>query len=352
MDINALEKLLKSQSMQMEMLLQKQEERHRIEMQELLNAVHHQNVPDLNVQANNSPTRKIKDLADSMVDFTYDPENNGIFETWYARYRSIFTTEANDLSEAMKIRLLLMKFQQSDYQRYADSILPQEPHELTLVETSIKLKKLFGYKETKFSQRHKCFNLTKEDSEDFITYSARVNKQAEKFDIVNCTPNDLKVLLFVSGLKSSKDSLILEKLLNKIDTQYVQIEAAANQAARDAIVKLTLQDLINEAERIICLKKDKSTVSDSATITDVNNVYTDGKKSSNKSKSSTNSSGKSNHFSNANSSKPSSPAGPFYPCRYCGGLHWNKDCDYRDKTCSTCKKEGHKEGYSKKLTRM
>ncbi|CRL07797.1 CLUMA_CG020751, isoform A [Clunio marinus] len=283
MDINALEKLLQSQQAQHLMEMQQQQEQHKLEMQDLLNAIRHLNVPDLNVQANNSPTRKIKDLADSMIDFTYDPEKNGIFETWYARYKSIFTLETNDLSESMKIRLLLIKFQQSDYQRYADAILPQEPHELTFNDTTNKLKKLFGYKETKFSQRHKCFNLTKEESEDFITYSARINKQAEKFDIVNCTPNDLKVLLFISGLKSSKDSIILEKLLNKVDTQYVRIEAAADRNARDAIVKLTLQDLVNEAERIICLKKDKSTVIDSALTTDINNLSDPGKNLNNSS---------------------------------------------------------------------
>lgn len=76
---------------------------------------------------------------------------------------------------------------------------------------------MFGYKETKFAMRHEYFNLTKLDTEDHQTYAARINKHGEKFDIAKCSFEDLKVLLYVSGLKSPQDSQILEKLLAKID---------------------------------------------------------------------------------------------------------------------------------------
>lgn len=210
--------------------------------------------------------QQTKNLAEQICPFTYDADNNLTFESWYDRYATIFETEVANWSEAAKIRLLLQKFAQPDYQRFADATLPQKPTELQLADAVQRLKKMFGFRETKFALRHKCFGLTKEDGEDFIQYAARINKHGEKFDITSCTADDLKVLLFVSGLKSSQDSLILEKLLAKVDAQHVQLEAAADAAARCAIKKLTLQDLVNEAQRLIALKQDKSTVGESSSL--------------------------------------------------------------------------------------
>lgn len=138
--------------------------------------------------------------------------------------------------------MLLQKFSQADYQRFADSVLPQEPTQLTLDNAVEKLKRMFGYRKTKFAMRHKCFNLKKLDTEDFTTFAARINKHGEKFDVAHCTADDFKVLLFVSGLKSPRDSLILEKLLTKIDAISVKLEAA-DDAARAAVPKLTLRTL-------------------------------------------------------------------------------------------------------------
>ncbi|XP_018394833.1 PREDICTED: uncharacterized protein K02A2.6-like [Cyphomyrmex costatus] len=52
-----------------------------------------------------------KSLAEQMVAFTYDPDNNLTFESWYKRYQTIFTTEVSDWPTAAKIRLLLQKFE-------------------------------------------------------------------------------------------------------------------------------------------------------------------------------------------------------------------------------------------------
>lgn len=40
---------------------------------------------------------RVKDLADSMVSFDYDPDNNATFDSWYKRYVIIFTVGANGL---------------------------------------------------------------------------------------------------------------------------------------------------------------------------------------------------------------------------------------------------------------
>lgn len=91
-------------------------------------------------------TQIMKDLADSMIPFTYGPENNAIFETWYNSYKPIFTTAAIGLSREEKIQLLLQKFSHFDYQRFADSLLPREPTDFTLEEAVKQLKHMFAYK--------------------------------------------------------------------------------------------------------------------------------------------------------------------------------------------------------------
>ncbi|XP_018396947.1 PREDICTED: uncharacterized protein K02A2.6-like [Cyphomyrmex costatus] len=289
-----------------------------------------------------------KSLAEQMVAFIYDPDNNLTFESWYIRYQTIFTTEVSDWPTAAKIRLLLQKFSQADYQRFADSVLPQEPTQLTLNVAVEKLKRMFGYRETKFAMRHKCFSLKTEDTKDFTTFAARINKHGEKFDVTHCTADDFKVLLFVSGLKNPQDSLILEKLLAKIDATSVKLEAATDDAGRAAIPKLTLQDLVNEAERLTSLKQDKSIVGGTITTpgsTEINAVHKrnnysrksrGGRKSPTFDNRSLDGSGSP---SNKNASQPPSP------CRYCGENHWEQECEYRDKKCTTCSVIGHKAGF-------
>lgn len=37
-----------------------------------------------------------RNLAEQMVAFTYDPDKNLTFESWYKRYQTIFTTEVGN----------------------------------------------------------------------------------------------------------------------------------------------------------------------------------------------------------------------------------------------------------------
>ncbi|XP_036345530.1 uncharacterized protein LOC118754748 [Rhagoletis pomonella] len=256
-------------------------------------------IADQAVLAQDSTAFKVKCLADSMVNFEYDPDNNQTFEAYYERYESVFTNEAEGLDEPTKVYLLFQKFNQEQYQRYADSILPLKPQDCTFENTVTILKKLFGYKKTKFAMRHRCFNHAKFDYEDFSMYAARINKHAEKFDISHCTADDFKVLLFVSGLKDVKDSLILEKLLTKVDNQYLELERVTDAAARADVHKLNFRDLINEAE----LNKDKSTVRNQSNDT------------------------------------------PRLACFRCGEIHWIDNCPCKDKQCGECNEKGHKTGF-------
>jgi hypothetical protein len=204
-----------------------------------------------------------KNLSDSMQQFIYDPENNATFERWFKRYESVFTTEAADLTESTKVRLLTSKLSNQDFEQFSNSILPNKTHELSLKEAIEKLTSIFGHRQSKFSQRRACLSMLKHESENFAQYAARVNKHCERFDVVKCTSDEFKVQIFVNGLQSQQDSPILEKLLSKLDTESSLLAARQTDQEREAFTRLNLQDLVNEAQRVFCLKKDKTSVVES-----------------------------------------------------------------------------------------
>lgn len=268
---------------------------------------------------------KAKNLADSMESFVYDPSSGATFNQWYKRYQTIFTTEVDGWSEPQKMRLLMRKFSQSDYDTFANKCLPQVPSEINLEDAVKSLSDLFGHAETKFSLRYKCFDVRISESESYREYGARINKMGEDFDIVNTSPDDLKTLLFISGLKDPKHGLVLEKLLNKITEQQRKIEAAADDEARTAIVKLKINDLINDAQSIILLKKDKAEVAEAPVMSEINAIKNPGK---------------------GRKSRSGTTTKSFRPCRHCGGEHRDFNCEFKG-TCDTCSSSGHKAGFCK-----
>ena len=272
----------------------------------------------------------MKDLADEMLEFVYDPENNLTFNKWFARYSGIFEENKEKLSNNEAVRLILQKLAQKQFDKFADTILPKQPSELTVEETVKVLKRIFGKKETIFALRRKCLSLKMDESEDFSDFAARVNKNGERFDTEKFTADDLKVLVFVQGLDPSKNALVIEKLLTKVDSQYIQLEAAADPTT---IKKLNLQDLVNEAERIKCLKSDAKSIGAEANKSEIYAVTSKSgtiKKPFNKSR-----------FNSAKYDNEKKE--PRSPCWFCSGYHFHADCPYKDRACPKCKQLGHKE---------
>lgn len=327
-----VKQLLQSQQLQQQQFMEQQQRQFQ-ELMGMVGAGPHRVAPN----STNSTTDQ-RNLSEQLVAFKYDPENNLTFESWYKRYELIFNTELAEWKETAKIQLLLQKFSQTDYQHFADSILPKRAEDFKFDEIVKLLTKLFGYRETKFSIRHKCFSLVKEEFEDPAQYAARINKNCEKFDIANFTVDDLKVLLFVKGLKSAHDATVLEILLSKVNKQHKQLEVATDENARNAVKKLTLQDLVDEFEQHISLKQDKNIVSSTNQTSISPDVFQIGRNHKFNKSASTNSSSFSNG-SSFNSSKPPSL------CRYCGASHWERECDYKDRACNQCQVKGHKSGF-------
>ncbi|RTG83561.1 uncharacterized protein DC041_0006097 [Schistosoma bovis] len=144
------------------------------------------------------------------------------------------------MGDAKEVRLLLQKLGPNEHQKYKNHILPKHPQEVNLDEAVNVLNKMFCGQMSKFLIRHNCLQLTKEDDEGYTTYAGRVNLQAERFKLNVLTSDQIKCLLFISGLNFPVDADLRMKLLSCMEHDD----------------EMTLQTVTAECQRLINLKQD------------------------------------------------------------------------------------------------
>jgi hypothetical protein len=285
-------------------LLMQQMETQREQMQQII----------ARVQGAGDGRSKLQDMFAQVQHFEHDPEKQLTIEPWLQRFQTIFASdEGKSFSEADKLAVLFGRLQSADYNSLADSVAPKKLETLTFEEIKKRLEKLFGRKESRFSRRYKTLRITKSDDEDFGSYTARINRAAQDFNFASFGIEDFKNQLFVQGLKSERDAVILKKALEKLNDHQTLLDAAAEQAALQAaapeveeaapaavsVRPLTIDDLRLFAERQQLIEKDRDTLEQAPTVTPV-----------------------------SASRKPPSQA-----CHFCGGLHWHRDCPFKNQIC-------------------
>ncbi|XP_053691514.1 uncharacterized protein K02A2.6-like [Sabethes cyaneus] len=165
-------------------------------------------------------------------------------------FADLFDKDADKLDDAAKVRLFLRKLSPPNHERYNSFILPKLAREFTFTETVEKLKSLFGASTSIFRRRYNCLQTTKEDSEDYLAYSCRVNKSCVDFKLSEVTEEQFKCPTFVCGLKSKQDAEIRMRLINKL-----------NEAA-----DLTLQQVVEQCNNLVNLKMDTVMVENPPTV--------------------------------------------------------------------------------------
>ena len=278
----------------------------------------------------------VKDYSDRIEKFVHDSENNITFDLWYARYQSIFEVEAKALPEATKVGLLTQKLSQPDYQKFANTILPRVPVELSLETAVNELKRIFGQKESRFALRYKVFKIKKESGEDIKSFAARVTRECVKFEVKQCSEEDLKMLAFVQGLIDPEDASILKKLLDMLDNHYTQCEAEKDPTT---VPKLDLNALVSTSERMRNVEKEKNMVEKEPVQQQILAVikkpqFGKGFKPQRQAPQHA----QSNSTSDKSGSHPHVPN----PCAHCGGNHFHRDCPFNGKLCTLCNGVGHK----------
>lgn len=254
-------------------------------------------------------------LSSNIVEFVYDPEQGCTFDTWYARYADLFDKDAHRLDDAAKVRLLMRKLNPAAHERYSSFILPKQSKEIPFAETIQKLTTIFGSPVSTFHRRYLCLQTTKDDTDDFVSYSCKVNRACVDFKLRDMSEEQFKGLIFVCGLKSSKDSDIRMRLITRL-----------NETA-----DISLEKVVEECKQLMNLKQDNILVENAHAAVAVHAVH-HGRSSRQKQK------------QQASGRDPSSMQ-PRTPCWSCGGMHFSKDCEFRDHLCRECNKKGHKEGY-------
>ncbi|CAH1112991.1 unnamed protein product [Psylliodes chrysocephalus] len=143
----------------------------------------------------------IESLARNLMEFVPDLDNNVTFDSWFRRYEDLFLIDEAKLDDAARVRLLL---------------------------------------------RYKCFQISKSETDDFLTYSGIVNKQCEDFQLKKLSENQFKCLMFVIELKSAQYSNITTRLLSQID--------------KDDKDDISLEQLVDECHKILNLEADTALV--------------------------------------------------------------------------------------------
>ncbi|KIH59896.1 integrase core domain protein [Ancylostoma duodenale] len=164
------------------------------------------------------------------------------FTKWYARYKEVFLEDAGQLSESARVRLLCEKLDGNSFEKYQRHVLPKEVTSIGFEETVETLKQVFDVRASEFTTRYQCLKL-KCDSEDYLTYTGRVNEFCERAKIHELDCDGIKCLLWIFGLKSQREAEIRQRLIAVLNREY--------KAGR----KLSLQELYRECENFLSLKK-------------------------------------------------------------------------------------------------
>ncbi|XP_058449340.1 uncharacterized protein LOC131429298 [Malaya genurostris] len=174
-------------------------------------------ISSINVQVPPNPEMILDSLANNIKEFRYDPDGNITFAAWYGRYDDLFEQDAARLDDEAKVRLLMRKLGSAEHERYVSYILPKSPKDYKFSDTVEKLKTLFGAAESVISKRYRCLQVTKQPTDDYVTYACRINKTCVEFELSKLSEEQFKCLMFVCGLKSEGDGEIRTRLLAKIE---------------------------------------------------------------------------------------------------------------------------------------
>ncbi|EYC24344.1 hypothetical protein Y032_0014g2450 [Ancylostoma ceylanicum] len=238
-------------------------------------------------------------LSNRIDKFVFDPDTDMCFTRWYSRYKEVFVEDAKQLSESARVRLLCEKMDSNTFEKYQRHVLPKEVTSISFEESVETLKQLFDVKASEFTTRYQCLKLEKGDSEDYLTYTGRVNEFCERARIHELDCDGIKCLLWIFGLKSQRKAEIRQRLIAVLDREY--------KAGR----KLSLQELYRECENFLSLKKDSETIAGN-----VKTVEAAAKEERRKRE-----------------------------CWNCCGDHFAQQCKSKPWFCKVCKKTGHKERF-------
>ncbi|CAH8598150.1 unnamed protein product [Schistosoma rodhaini] len=194
--------------------------------------------------SNATTAPSVDGIANSIVEFHYDPDANVTFDMWFRRYEDLFKFDFANQDDAWKVRLLLRKLGASELNKYCNLILPLNPRDRSFADTVQTLSQHFGENSSLFNTRYRCLKLVMNEDDDFLTHVGIVNRECERFRLKSLSEDQFKALILICSLQFQKFSDNRTRLLCRLDQD----------------PKLTLSDMANEYQRLVNLQRDTTMV--------------------------------------------------------------------------------------------
>ncbi|CAI5445708.1 unnamed protein product [Caenorhabditis angaria] len=245
----------------------------------------------------------LNSLSSRIPEFIFDEESGQTFDVWYQRYQDTLSKDAKALDDDARSRFILQKLDPTSYARFINHILPKRPADLAFEETVGTLRTLFGPSASLFSRRM-AYTHSKWDGQSIRDYTGLINSRHELAEMNSISSEQLKLLIWLSGLDSQKHSDLRSRALRLIEEKST----------------ITLKELSADVQHILDIRKDSLIRSTDITPTGINAI------------------------SKLNNTKRDPPS----PCYRCGGQHWAKDCSFITQKCTECSRFGHKAGFCQK----
>ncbi|KAK6735150.1 hypothetical protein RB195_018375 [Necator americanus] len=142
-----------------------------------------------------------------------------------------------------------MKLDEDAYRKYADDILPKQPHEIDFETTVANLEKNFASRKTLIRRRYECLRINcpplTASCVPFRDYANMIKRLDEDARLKELDYTALKTLQFVAGLQDPSLREVRLRMLRRLDTH-----------TEDA--PLTIEDLVADCENFTALKMDNT----------------------------------------------------------------------------------------------
>lgn len=247
----------------------------------------------------------ISSISARLESFEFDEDAGKLFKNWFERYGAIIEKDGAALDDNAKVRLLVGKLKSVEFQKFADSIRPKGPYELSFVETKQQMELLFAPIKSVVARRFEMFRIKRKSGQDLQSYYAELNSAVELAK-PPLSSKDLKSLLFISGLGTESQDEELQSICLKL----MERERSRNN-------DISVEQLLQECQKFYDMKESLDKLS-GLNFKQVNATRIGQNRS---------------HNWDRVSKK--------VKCSRCGQGHLTQKCMHKNIECFKCKKLGH-----------
>ncbi|VDP11472.1 unnamed protein product [Heligmosomoides polygyrus] len=147
-----------------------------------------------------------------------------------SKYKEVLVDDARQLRESARVRLPCEKLDSTTIEKYQRHVLPRE--------------------NTEFTTRYQCLKLEKSDSEDYLTYTGRVNEFCEKAKIHELDSGGIKCLLWIELHRECEKFLSLKRDSDTVAGNVEVVEETRKVEKKPVLEKSDSKDYLTYTGRV------------------------------------------------------------------------------------------------------